>query len=123
MTGVQTCALPIYAVEVMGGQPCHCLAGPRETGRGLRPGTVAAKRTVAGASQPLARCRVHSIRAGIKMADDAARQFVVGLVHGSIPCFASITERACVALEQCVFTLLTEQPMIFATSATSSSSQ
>ena len=45
------------------------------------------------------------------------------IIHGCIPFACRALAKACTAREQCVLTLPSEQPMVAAVSATSSSSQ
>ena len=72
----------------------------------------------------------------VKTAGDVRREFTRGcvqvlpdpelkvvLIHNVMPFAASAAARVCVAREQCVFTLPSEQPMADAVSATSMSSQ
>ena len=74
--------------------------------------------------QPVCGFGVYLMRAMIEKTYNFINQFMVlGCGHSVIPNFLNVSASVCVALEQCVLTLPSEQPMAFAASATSISSQ
>ena len=89
----------------------------------IGPDPVTGKRRPARCHEALAGTGLELIQAVVEAFNDLLRQFLFLLAHSFIPCLLSVTERAWVAREQCVFTLPSEHPIIFAASATSSSSQ
>ena len=102
------------------------VVGPRE--HRLRFGALARERELR--ARRCSRCETVGLdRSPIEDLADAAgeMQFVHGFVganaHRVTPRAFSAAAKACVAREQCVFTLPSEQPMTCAVSATSSSSQ
>ena len=84
-----------------------------------RRGALARKGELARGAQLLARGVVETRL--VEQVADAVTELL--FVHGVIPRALSAKAKACAAREQCVFTLPSEQPMAFAVSATSSSSQ
>ena len=109
--------------EVLVRKTHHRLPSPRQPNDRIRLFAIVRQGGLTRGSQALARPRPEVPCTVIEVFDDLPRQFVFRLGHSLIPCFFSIPASAMVAREQCVFTLPSEQPMIFAAAATSSSSQ
>src|SRR5690606_32999566 len=97
------------------------LAGPGRCP--CRRTALASQRPFAGGGQLRHGTAIEIAGTLIECQGDFSREFVFPGIHSSIPCFLSSSAKACVAREQCVFTLPSEHPMAFAASATSSSSQ
>ena len=87
----------------------------------MRPFTVTVERSLARCLQLVQRALLDLAQPAIQVLDDLSGQFL--FIHSEIPLFFKSAERACTALEQCVLTLPSEQPIAVAASATSSSSQ
>ncbi len=82
---------------------------------------LVSKSHLSGAGQPIERVRADVVRATVQMLSDLVDEVL--FVHKVTPLAFSAAASVCVAREQCVLTLPSEQPIASAVSATSMSSQ
>src|SRR5689334_1139898 len=99
---------------------CH-VAGPCQPEHRLRRFTILLERRLARRLQLIQRSLLEVAQSVVQALDYFACQIL--FIHSEIPLSFSSNAKACVAREQCVFTLPAEQPMTDAASATSISSQ